>query len=54
MLVEDEVPILKPEREILKSLDYEVLSSSSPKKAIDMASRHAGRIDLLISEVVMP
>ena len=48
------MPILKLEREILKSLDYEVLSSSNPQKALDMASRHAGRIDLLISDVVMP
>ena len=54
LLVEDEVPILKLGKQMLQSLGYDVLTSNSPEDALDLAKRHEGRIDILVTDVVMP
>jgi two-component system, cell cycle sensor histidine kinase and response regulator CckA len=54
LLVEDEGAILALGRAMLKDLGYEVLTASCPDEALDLSARHRGRIDLLVTDVVMP
>jgi CheY-like chemotaxis protein len=54
LLVEDEAAILKLSERMLKKLGYRVISANSPLEAIAMAQRHPERIDLLITDVIMP
>lgn len=54
LLVEDDVSILKLGERILKKLGYNILSATSPMEAIQLANELSGRIDLLITDVVMP
>ena len=54
MLVEDDGSILKLGKRILEDLGYVVLSATSPSEAISLAEEHAGEINLLITDVVMP
>lgn len=54
LLVEDDPTILKLGERILKELGYVVFSSSSPGKALLLAREHAGDIDLLVTDVIMP
>ncbi len=54
LVVEDEEAILELARENLKELGYTVLSASSPEEALRMSAAHAGKIDLLVTDVVMP
>jgi two-component system cell cycle sensor histidine kinase/response regulator CckA len=54
LLVEDELTILRVARNILERLGYQVLATASPMEAIRIAEDRARRIDLLISDVVMP
>ena len=54
MLVEDEPAILKMTTMMLEKLGYTVLATSKPGEAIRLAHEHSGRIDLLITDVVMP
>jgi PAS domain S-box-containing protein len=54
LLVEDELAILKLGKRMLEGLGYTVIGASSPEKAIELAGNHAGKIDLLITDVVMP
>ncbi len=54
LLVEDEAAILKLGKRMLEGLGYCVLDASSPEKAIELAANHAGTVDLLITDVVMP
>ncbi len=54
LLVEDEEPLLKLEKRMLQRLDYDVLCASTPRAAMDLAAQHGGRINLLITDVVMP
>ncbi len=54
LLVEDEPAILAMTAEILDSLGYSVRSALSPVEAIRLAREHAGTIELLLSDVVMP
>jgi two-component system, cell cycle sensor histidine kinase and response regulator CckA len=54
LLVEDEEQILNLGRRILEQLGYKVLTAASPKAALDLAAEHAGSLDLLITDVVMP
>jgi two-component system, cell cycle sensor histidine kinase and response regulator CckA len=51
LLVEDELPNLKA---MLKKLNYHVLATASPREALALAKVHAGPIDLLITDVIMP
>ncbi|MFP4475619.1 MAG: PAS domain S-box protein [Desulfatibacillaceae bacterium] len=54
LLVEDETAMLDLGARMLKSLDYEVLPASTPGKALELAEQYSDRIDLLITDVVMP
>ncbi len=54
LLVEDDPAILKITSLMLDRLGYTVLTAISPGDAIRLAGAHAGRIDLLVTDVVMP
>lgn len=54
LLVEDESSILEMTETMLKSFGYEVISANSPQEAINKALEHAGAIDLLITDIIMP
>ncbi len=54
LIVEDEPSILTLVQRFLKRLEYNVLTASTPKNAAAVAEEHDGRIDLLITDVVMP
>jgi two-component system, cell cycle sensor histidine kinase and response regulator CckA len=54
LLVEDDGSILKLAQTILEKLGYTVLPATSPTEAKNLAAEHAGDIDLLITDVVMP
>ena len=54
LLVEDEAMILKVTSLMLKRLGYNILIASTPGEAVLLARKHAGEIDLLITDVVMP
>jgi len=54
LVVEDEKAILEMVMEILKSLNYHVLSAHCPNDALSVACSFDGCIDLLLSDVVMP
>jgi two-component system, cell cycle sensor histidine kinase and response regulator CckA len=54
LIVEDEDSVLLLAKRILEELGYTVLSASMPSLAIALVSDHPGRIDLLVTDVVMP
>lgn len=54
LLVEDETMILDIAKTLLEGLGYTVLPASTPSKAIRMAEEYGAKIDLLITDVVMP
>jgi PAS domain S-box-containing protein len=54
LLVEDEPALLKLSHDVLTQLGYTVLPAGSPADAIRLAAEHRGRIDALITDVVMP
>jgi CheY-like chemotaxis protein len=54
LLVEDEKQILMLGQRILEQKGYVVLTASTPQAAMDLATRHAGPIHLLVTDVVMP
>ena len=54
LLVEDAEELRSLYQSILKARGYQVLSSGSPKEALEMARQHPGSLHLLISDVIMP
>ena len=54
LVVEDESALLTLTTRLLESLGYKVLSASGPKEALQLAETHTGRIDLLLTDVIMP
>jgi len=54
LLVEDEVAILRLATRALTAQGYQVLGARVPEEAIQLAAAHAGAIDLLLTDVVMP
>ncbi len=54
LLVEDEPAILKMSTIILEGMGYTVIAAGTPGEAIRLARDHQGRIDLLMTDVVMP
>ena len=54
LLVEDEEMVRGLMREVLEKEGYEVLACGHPKEGIEMSRLHQGRIDLLLTDVVMP
>lgn len=54
LLVEDEPAILRMTTMMLKSLGYRVMAARTPGEAIRLAQEHAGKLHLLLTDVVMP
>jgi len=54
LLVEDEATILDLASEMLASLGYRVLAAKDPAEALHIAGNNVGKIDLLVTDVVMP
>jgi CheY-like chemotaxis protein len=54
LLVEDERMIRRVMCEVLEQAGYCVLACADPKEGIDVCQQHAGQIDLLLTDVVMP
>ena len=54
LLVEDEPSILRMTQLTLERLGYTVLTANYPSDAIDIARENAGKIHLMITDVVMP
>ncbi len=54
LLVEDEPAILEVAREMLRSLGYQVVTALSPTLALNLSQEDLDRIDLLITDIIMP
>jgi DNA-binding NtrC family response regulator len=54
LLVEDEEMVRKLICEVLEQQGFEVLACGTPAEAIEVSRRRDGRIDLLLTDVVMP
>jgi PAS domain S-box-containing protein len=54
LLVEDETMILEIAQTMLEMQGYHVLAAATPGEALGLAREHAGDIDLLMTDVVMP
>jgi len=54
LLVEDDKTILEMGVTMLEMLHYHVLTANTPTEALRQAEEHAGKIDLLITDVIMP
>lgn len=54
LLVEDETLVAQMAIESLEFLGYTVIAASSPQAAIHQVESHAGGIDLLLTDIVMP
>jgi signal transduction histidine kinase len=54
LLVEDETPLRKLISQVLKSAGHTVLEAASGDEALALSLRHAGAIDLLLTDVIMP
>ncbi|MBN1515424.1 PAS domain S-box protein [Candidatus Sumerlaeota bacterium] len=54
MIVEDEPAILRMTSLMLTKCGYRVLTAATPSEAIRIARKHAGPIDLLITDQIMP
>jgi two-component system cell cycle sensor histidine kinase/response regulator CckA len=54
LFVEDEDAVRGVAAKLLRARGYEVIEAASGEEALDLAQEHAGTIDLMISDVVMP
>lgn len=54
LVVEDEKAVREVVRRILVRSGYTVLEASSGKEALEIAARHEGPIDVLVSDIMMP
>jgi CheY-like chemotaxis protein len=54
LLVEDEAAVRHPASEFLKKCGYTVIEAGDGLHAIEAAGKFPGRIDLMITDVVMP
>ena len=54
LVVEDEAALREVAGRILSGAGYHVLAAECGASALELAARHEGAIDLLLSDVVMP
>src|SRR5205823_11913606 len=54
LLVDDDDQVRAVTRAILRRSGYEVLDARGSEDALTHAAKHSGRIDLLLTDVVMP
>jgi two-component system, cell cycle sensor histidine kinase and response regulator CckA len=54
LVVEDEAPLLKLMQHILESHGYKVLGCSNGRQALEVWSQHRKRIDLLLTDLILP
>jgi two-component system cell cycle sensor histidine kinase/response regulator CckA len=54
LVAEDEDAILRLVDRVLSKMGYTVLTANSGAAALELASNHPGRIDLLLTDVLMP
>jgi CheY-like chemotaxis protein len=54
LLVEDEEGVRKLTRHLLELSGYRVLEAAGGEQALEIVAHHQGRIDLLVTDVVMP
>jgi two-component system cell cycle sensor histidine kinase/response regulator CckA len=54
LLVEDESIVREITGEVLSHAGYRVLESGNAKEALQIASKHQGKIDVLLTDIVMP
>ncbi len=54
LLVEDELSILRSTQTMLEKLGYRVFGASTPQEALHLAAQNPGRIDLLLTDVILP
>jgi PAS domain S-box-containing protein len=54
LVVEDEEGILDLTTRVLERLGYTVLPTNNPDEALKVAKEHRGKIDLLLTDVIMP
>ena len=54
LLVEDEEGVRSVLSELLTGLGYTVFQAANGVEAVGIATRHAGAIDLVVTDMVMP
>lgn len=54
LLVEDEPAVLRLAKRMIERLGYAVIDAGSPGEALELARRHAPRLKLLVTDVIMP
>jgi len=54
LVVEDNAPLRDLVRDLAQELGYSVLSAANGQEAIEVAARHPGQIDLMLTDVIMP
>ena len=54
LLVEDEDAVRHVITTVLRRQGYHVLDAATPRQAIELLDQHTGRIDLLLTDIVMP
>jgi two-component system, cell cycle sensor histidine kinase and response regulator CckA len=54
LVVEDEASVLRLIAKTLKNLGYAVMTANSSKDAVNLAKEADGKIDLLLTDVIMP
>lgn len=54
LVVDDDPSVLRVASKVLRRADYEVLEAGGGAEALEIAEQRGGRIDLLLTDVVMP
>ncbi|MCB9493874.1 MAG: response regulator [Desulfobacteraceae bacterium] len=54
LVVDDDIPILQITCKILENLGYKTMKASSSAKALELVCSNSGKIDLLLTDVIMP
>jgi len=54
LVADDEAALRHALVDILRTSGYEVLEAQSATKALEIAEQHSGRLDILLTDIVMP